>query len=436
VNVSVENLGPCKKLLRVEVPVERVNAVFAEAASAYTKQAHIQGFRPGKAPQHMILKQYGAGIEQEARKRLFEEAYQAAVTQEKLRVVVTLDTEEQQFGRSLPMQFTVTLEVAPEFEVPNYRGLNATRESKIAGDVDVDRAMNILREQQVKYNDVHRPLQEGDIAVVNYQGTCGGRPLTDLAPTARGLTEKQNFWVLMNKDAFIPGFTDVLVGSSAGDKRTATLTLPADFVSKELAGQVVEYAIEVVGVKEKELPAVTDDFAKQFGADTVEALRQGIRVDLQKELDFRSKQATREQLLQTLLKDLNVELPESIVASEAGNVANGIANENLNRGVPREVLEAKKDEILSSAKVSAAGRVKAAFVLNRIAEMEKISFTRDELAARLMFLAQQNNTEPEKFIKWAKENNRLQEIQRELLTSKVLDFIETAASITETAAAA
>lgn len=435
-NVSVENLGPCKKLLRVEVPVERVNAVFAEAASAYTKQAHIQGFRPGKAPQHMILKQYGAGIEQEARKRLFEEAYQAAVTQEKLRVVVTLDTEEQQFGRSLPMQFTVTLEVAPEFEVPNYRGLNATRESKIAGDVDVDRAMNILREQQVKYNDVHRPLQEGDIAVVNYQGTCGGRPLTDLAPTARGLTEKQNFWVLMNKDAFIPGFTDVLVGSSAGDKRTATLTLPEDFVSKELAGQVVDYAIEVVGVKEKELPAVTDDFAKQFGADTVEALRQGIRVDLQKELDFRSKQATREQLLQTLLKDLNIELPESIVASEAGNVANGIANENLNRGVPREVLESKKDEILSSAKVSAAGRVKAAFVLNRIAELEKISFTRDELAARLMFLAQQNNTEPEKFIKWAKENNRLQEIQRELLTSKVLDFIETAASITETAAAA
>lgn len=433
-NVSVENLGPCKKLLRVEVPVERVNAVFAETAATYTKQAHVQGFRPGKAPQHMILKQYGAGIEQEARKRLFEESYRAAVAQEKLNVVVTLDTEEQQFGRSLPMQYTVTLEVTPDFEVPNYRGLSATRENKTAGDPDVDRALNILREQQVKYNDVHRPLKEGDIAVVNYHGTSGGRPLTDLAPTARGLTEKQNFWVQMTKDAFIPGFTDVLIGASAGDKRTATITLPADFVNKELAGQVVEYAIEVVGVKEKALPEVTDDFAKQFGADTVEALRQGIRVDLQKELDYRAKQVTREQLLQTLLKDLNMELPESIVAAEANNLANGIANENLNRGVPREMIESKKDEIINNAKASAAGRVKAAFVLNRIAEIEKISFTREELAARLMFLAQQNNTEPEKFIKWAKDNNRLQEIQRELLTSKVLDFVETAANVSESSA--
>ncbi len=434
-NVSVENLGPCKKLLRVEVPVERVNAVFAETAVAYTKQAHIQGFRPGKAPQHMILKQYGAGIEQETRKRLFDESYKAAVAQEKLRVVVTLDVEEQQFGRSQPMQYTVTLEVAPDFTVPNYRGLAGTRENKIAGDVDVERALNILREQQVKYNDVLRPLQDGDVAVVNYTGTFEGKPLTDVAPTARGLTEKQNFWVQIGKDAFIPGFTEALVGASAGDKRTATLTLPADFVAKELAGKVVEYAIEVVGVKEKVLPAITDEFAKEFGAEGVDALKHGIRVDLQKELDFRSKQAVRDQLLQTLLKDLEIELPESIVASEANNLANNIANDNLNRGVPREMIEAKKDEIITNAKIGAAGRIKAAFVLNRIAEVEKISFTREELANRLLFLAQQNNTEPEKFIKWAKENNRFPEIQQELLTSKVLDFIETAANITESTAA-
>ena len=434
-NVSVENLGHCKKLLRVEVPVDRVNAVFDEVAAATNRQAQIPGFRPGKAPQHLILKLHGAGIDQETKKKLFEESYRAVVVQEKLRVVVTLDVEDQQFGRGLPMQYTVTLEVAPEFPLPNYKGLGATRENKTATDADVDRALNILREQQVKYNDVLRPLGAGDIAVVNYSGTSGGKPLTDLAPTARGLTEKQNFWVAMTSDAFIPGFTDPLIGGSAGDKRTVTLTLPTDFVQKELAGLVVDYAVEIVGVKVKELPEVTDDFAKQFSAESVAALMVGVRADLQKELNFRSKGAVRDQLLKNLLDQVSFELPESIVANEATNLANGIAHENLQRGVSKELIEAKKDEIVANAKASAIDRVKAAFVLSRIAEAEKIQVTREELGQRLMFLAEQNNTAPEKFVKWAQDNNRMTEIQQELLTSKVLDFVETAAQVTEVIAA-
>ena len=435
-NVSVENLGPCRRLLRVEVPVERVNAVYAEVAGIFTKKTHIQGFRPGKAPQHMILKQYGPGIDQDVRKRLFDESYKAAVTQEKLRVVVSMEAEEQQFGRGLPMQFTVVVDVAPEFSLPNYRGLTASRVNKIATDTDVERALNMLREQQVKYNDVLRPIQDGDFAVIHYTGTYEGKPLTDVAPTARGLSEKKNSWVRVAKGEFIPGFTDVLIGASAGDHRKATLTLASDFVAKELADKVVDFAIEVVGVKEKELPEITDEFAKQFGAENVAALHAGIRTDLQRELDFRSKQAVRDELLQGLLKDLPMELPESLLESETNSVANGIASDNMNRGVPREMIEAKKDEILANAKTSAVNRVRAAFLLNRIAEEEKISFTREELANRLMFLAQQNNTEPEKFIKWAKENNRFPEIQQELLTSKVLDFIEAAASVAETTAPA
>lgn len=430
-NVSVENLGPCKRLLRVEVPADRVNAAFDEVTATFAKQAQIQGFRAGKAPKHLILKQYGPGIEQETKKKLFDESYRAATTQEKLRVVVSLDVEEQQFGRGLPLQYTVTLEVAPEFALPNYKGLTATRENKTATDVDVERAVNILREQQVKYNDVHRSLQAGDIAVVNYHGTTGGQPLTEVAPSARGLAEKQNFWVLMQPEAFIPGFTTPLLGSSVGDKRTVTLTLPVDFVQKELAGKVVDYAVEVVGVKEKELPAVTDEFAKQFGADSVEILLAGVRTDLQKELNSRAKGAVRDQLLKNLLQQVTFELPESIVASEANNLANSIANENLQRGVPRELIESKRDEIITNAKLSAADRVKAAFVLNRIAETEKIQINREELGQRLVSLAQQNNTTPDKFVKWAQDNNRLPEIQQEILTSKVLDFVETAAQIAE-----
>ena len=131
-------------------------------------------------------------------------------------------------------------------------------------------AVNILREQQVKYNDVARAAADGDVVVVNYTATSEGKPLTDFAPTARGLTEKQGFWLAIAKESFIPGFTEQLVGASAGYKRTVTITFPADFVSKELSGRTAEYAVEVTLVKEKILPEVNQAFAESFGAGTVD----------------------------------------------------------------------------------------------------------------------------------------------------------------------
>ena len=178
-NVSVENLGPCKKLLRVEVPVEQVNAAFDTVTASFQKQAQLPGFRPGKAPKHLIVKSYESQINDEVRKKLFSDSYAAASGQEKLRILATLDVEELAFGRGLPFSYTATLEHAPEFEVPEYKGIKAQRPVAQPTEADVERALNILREQQVRYNDVSRAIQADDIAVVNYKGTLDGKPLTD-----------------------------------------------------------------------------------------------------------------------------------------------------------------------------------------------------------------------------------------------------------------
>ena len=250
-NVSVENLGPCKKLLRVEVPVEKVNAVFDQVAGEFQKAVHLPGFRPGKAPRHLILRSYEPKIEEEARKKLVQDSFRDAARQENLSVVVTLGVEEQQFGRNQSLQFTATVEVAPAFTLPNYKGIAAKRELTVATDADVERALGILREQQAKFEDVQRPLQEGDVAVVNYSGTCEGQPLTALAPTAAGLTSKENSWVLVkpgalsrvgdlanrlvaDPDAFVrhyvPESDDVLVWTSVaepGDTQTIHFAAPS-----------------------------------------------------------------------------------------------------------------------------------------------------------------------------------------------------------------
>lgn len=428
-NVSVETLGPCKKLLRVEVPVEKVNATFDEYTGLFQKQVQLPGFRPGKAPKHLIVKSYEGRINEETRKKLFEDSYRQAATDQKLRVIVTIDVEEQSFGRGLPFGYTVTLEHAPEFELPNYKGLKAKRETTLATDADVDRALNILREQQVKYNDVTRAAQTGDAVVVNYQGTCEGKPITDFNSTARGLTEKQNTWLMIAENSFIPGFTEQLVGVSAGDKRTVTLTFPADFVVAEVASKAGSFEVEIIGVKEKVLPEVNDAFATGFGAANVEALLQGVRRDLQNELDFRQKRAVRDQLLKQLLEQVTFELPESVVASETKNLVYNIVNENQQRGVAKEIIEAKKDEIFQSAQTSARDRVKAAFILNRVAEAEKIGVDQREVSQRVVALAEQNNTSPEKMVKVLQERNAFPEIQQDILTGKVLDFVELNAAI-------
>ena len=434
-NVSVETLGPCKKLLRVEVPVEKVNAAFDELTGAFQKQAQLPGFRPGKAPKHLIVKSYEGRINEETRKKLFEESYRQATADQKLRVIVTIDVEEQSFGRGVPFGYTVTLEHAPEFDLPNYQGLAANRETTLASDADVDRAVGILREQQVKYDDVTRASQTGDAVVVNYKGTCEGKPLTDFNPAAKGLTEKQNTWLLIAENSFIPGFTEQLVGASAGDKKTVTVGFQSEFVISEVAGKQGVFEVEVTGVKQKVLPEVNEDFAKSFGAPDLPGLLQGIRRDLQNELDFRQKRAVRDQLLKQLLDQVSFELPDSVVASETKNLVYNIVNENQQRGVAKEIIETKKDEIFQSAQASAKDRVKAAFILNRIAEIEKISVDQREMSQRVVSLAQQNNQTPEKMVKVLQERNAFPEIQQDILTGKVLDLIELKASIADVAPA-
>lgn len=434
VNVSVENLGPCKKLLRVEVPVEKVSAVFGEVTGLVTRKAQLPGFRPGKAPQALVAKNFESRIQEDTRRRLFEESFREAAESHKLRVISTLGVEEQSFGRGQPFGYTVTLEHAPEFEVPSYKGLAVRREVALVADADVDKAIDTLREQQVKYNEVTRPAQTGDVTVVNYTGSCEGKPLTEFNATALGLTEKKDTWLLIAENFFIPGFTGQLVGVVAGDKRTVRVTFPANFVISEVAGKEGVYEVEVTSIREKLLPAADDDFAKTFGAPDFEQLRQGVRRDLQNEANFRAKRVVRDQLLKQLLEPLNLDLPESVLATETRNLVYNIVNENQQRGISKEAIEEKKNDIFQAAQNTARDRVKGAFVLNRIAELEKITVDRQEIAQRITALAQQNQMAPDKMVKVLQERNAFPEIQQDILTSKVLDWLELNAKVEDVAA--
>jgi trigger factor len=170
----VENLAACKKLMRVEVEAQKVDETFEAVTKDFRREANLPGFRQGKAPLDMVLRKYEKDIQEETKRKLISEAYKKAVEEQKLDVLGYPDIEEIQFGRGQALQFAATIETAPEFELPEYKGLLVRREVKVVTDADVERALNLLRDQRVAYKTVERPLQAGDIAVVNFTGTCEG----------------------------------------------------------------------------------------------------------------------------------------------------------------------------------------------------------------------------------------------------------------------
>jgi len=431
VNVTVENLAPCKKLVRIELDAQAVDEAFKATTKDFQKQASLPGFRPGKAPEHMVIKKYDQDIKDEVKRKLIGESYRKALEEKKIDVIGYPDIEEIQFGRGQALQFAATIETSPEFQLPEYKGLPVKREKREVSEADVEKALNLLREQQTKFETVARPATNGDVVVVNYTGTSDGKPLTEIAPTAKGMTEQKNFWVDMKPDSFIPGFAEQLTGTKAGDKRTVNVDFPADFVTRELAGHKGVYEVEVVEVKEKVLPALDEALAKNYGAENLEKLREGVKRDLENELKYKLTRDVRGQLIQALLTRVNFDLPETTLAQETRNVVYNIVQENARRGIPREAIEKEKDQIYAASANTAKDRVKLSFVVQRIAEKEEIKVSQEEVLHRAQSLAAMYQIPVEQFIKDLQKRNGIVELYDQVAHEKVLEFLENNAQVQE-----
>jgi trigger factor len=435
VNVTVENLAPCKKLVRIEVESKDVDAAFDAMLKDFQRQASLPGFRPGKAPRDMIAKRYEKDIHDEVKKKLIPDAYRKALDEQKIDVVGYPDIEEIQFGRGQALQFAATVETAPEFQLPEYQGLPVKRETTTVTDADVERALDLLRERHITFETVDRPGATGDVAVVNYTATSDGKPIVEIAPAAKGLTEQKNFWVNLEPGAFLPGFADQLTGAKAGDQRTVNVDFPADFVTPELAGKKGVYDVHVVEIKAKVLPPLDDAFAKSYDAENLEKLRAGVRHDLENELAYKTNRSVRNQLVGELIKRVSFDLPEAVVARETRNVVYDIVNENQKRGVPKELVEKQKDQIYSAAADSARNRVKLNFLLQKIAEKEDIKVSQEEVAHRIQHLAAMYDIPPEKFARDLQKRNGVIEIYDELAREKTLELLQQKAKFEDVAPA-
>lgn len=431
-NVTIDDLGSCKVLLRFELGADEVEAEFASVSRDFQRQCRIPGFRKGKAPMSRVVSKFGKEIKDEVRHALFSRSMKAAIKEHNLEVLGAVDFEEIQFERGQDFQFTATLELSPQFELPEYKGIPVQIEGSEVTDADMERAMNALREQRGTYEMVERPIQTGDFAIVNYRGTCEGKPITEISPNARGLSERKEFWINIKPDSFIPGFAEQLVGAQVGETRHVRVRFPEKFVVPELVGKEGEYEVEVVQVKERRLPELDDAFAQSYEAENMEALRRGVREDLAMELRQTNRRKIRDQMVQYLLDRVNFEVPASVLENETRNVVYNVVQENQQRGISQAAIEEKRDQIYAYASNSAKDRVKTTFLLLRVAQKEKLAVDKQELGRQIAFLAHSHNVPVRKYIEELKESNGINQIHEQMLVNKALDFMESHADIRET----
>jgi len=428
--VTIENTAPCRKKLRVEVDAERVAGTRAEILQEFRKFAKIPGFRPGKAPEPMVEKRYAAEIDEELRKRLIPESYREVLAEQKLKVLGYPQVESVEYQPGRPLVYTAAVDTAPEFPLPVYKGIPLIKKPVAVKDEEISKTLDSLREQQADFVTVEgRALRTGDFAVVSYSGVADGKPISQLAPEAKGLGENKDFWLLISSESFLPGFCEQLLGATAGEKRQVLVDFPADFPQKPLAGKKATFFVDVAAIKEKKLPELDDDLAKKLGVENLEKLKDTVRNSLLAEAEHQQNADLRRQIIDYLLRRTTFDLPESLVQQETRSIIYDVVRENSLRGATKEQLEEKKNEIFGFATKSAQERLRTSFILEAIAQAEQITADETEVQQRIAKLAQRARTTPERLKAQLTERGGLGEIEEQILIGKTLDFLTAQAKV-------
>jgi len=430
--VEVEKHPGLVSKLQIELPPEDVAKEWDAIANSFARVAKIPGYRPGKAPRAVIDKRFRKEIQEELTKKLVSKSYHEAVEREQLRVASLTNIEDVQFGENKSMRFRATVVTAPEFELPDYKQIPVQVPDTKVSDVEVDEALDRLRDQSADFVDVPaRGLEMGDFAVLDFDGSVESKPISEIAPQAsKNLYGGKKFWLHLAADNFLPKFCEQLIGQKPGETRLVIVRFPEDFMVKELAGKKADYAVTLRDIKEKVLPAVDDAFAaKLVPGKTLADLRQMIEHDIEHAKEHDAERAKESQIVKFLHEQTQFELPPALLQNETRRALAELVQQNRERGVTDEMLKEKEKELIDGAASLAGHRLKTNFILHRIAEREKIQVIKEDIDFRLKQEAARYDISPEKMRKELQQKDALDDVAEQILLGKTLDFLKANVSV-------
>lgn len=422
--VLVEKQPNCLATLRATVPAGTVKKKIEKLAAEYQKAAKMPGFRPGKAPVAVVARKYKESIAEDAVKDLLREAVNQAAKDNNLTVLNAFDLQHGEVGeRDLDLSVKLTLE--PEFQMPDVEALGVEVLEEVVTDEHVTGNINMLLERMAEFTDIKdRGLQMGDYAVLDYDAKVEGQPLAEVCPEAPSTMKGgEGLWVIMEDESMWPGFCAGLVGAKEGEERMVEVTVPEDFNVPSLRGKKIAHQTKLKGIKAKKLPELTDEVAQKIAGRPAEELRRALRERLEASALEQTERKKRATAVEHLVKTVEFEVPASMVMSEARRVVREIVEAEQMRGLSDEDLLSKKDDIFQHAQMGAQFRVKADFILTRLAREQKIEASREELAEHIARLAQRLNMPMDKLVKQLVKREALGSVEGEVVRDKALDFL-------------
>lgn len=414
-SVAVEKLENLERKVVLSLAWDVVNAEFDKRLKQTARKVRIDGFRPGKAPLGMVESMYGAGIQNDVLNDLAKQAfYDAAVAEQwkivgmpRLEAVENADNKES-------FTFSAVFEVFPEVTVGDLAAQEVEKVSAEVGDAEVEKTIDILRQQRTRYNHADRAAQNGDRVIIDFAGRIDGNAF------AGGSSE--NYPFVLGQGQMLPEFEAGVVGLKEGESKDVEVNFPEDYHGKDVAGKTAVFTISVKNVAEPVLPEVDADFAKALGVESgdVAQLRAEVKKNVEREIKRRLNEQNKEAAMEALLKASELLVPQALVNEESARLADEMRQNFINQGF----ADAKNLDLPADMfKEQAERRVKLGLVLAEVVKANQLDATKEQIDAVIADFAE-SYEDPQEVIDWYHADaQRLQGPTALAVEQNVVDFV-------------
>ena len=393
---NTENKNEVKLSFTIEAKEfdEAMKKVYVKTAKYFT----IPGFRKGKAPMQLVEKQYGSEIfYEDTFNELVPDIYDAAIKDNKIEAVSKPEIDIEQMGKGKDLKFTAIVQTKPEVKLGEYKGIEIEKIEYNVTDKDVEHELGRMAESNSRLISIEdRPVEKGDIAVIDFEGFLDGVPFEG--------GKAENHELEIGSNSFIPGFEDQVIGMKIDEEKDLDVTFPTEYFSEELAGKPVVFKVKVHEIKKKELPKMDDEFAKDVSEfDTLEELKNSIKEKLQKENDERAKYETEEAAIKAVCDNVELDIPSGMTELEIDNMLKDVEQRLQYQGLTLEQyyqLSGKAEsQVRKEMEEQANISIKSRLVLEAIMNKEKIEPTEKELEEKIKEMAKNYKKPEDEYLK-------------------------------------
>jgi trigger factor len=411
---SLESLDQLTRRLNVAVPIAQIEGEVQKRLARLARTAKIAGFRPGKVPLKMVAQQYGQQVRSDVISDAVNDSFNDAVRSQNLRVAGYPRIERRDDAASQEaLEFSAVFEIYPDVSIPDVSGLAINRPQAEVAPADIDRTIEVLRKQRTRYAPVQRAAQTGDRVIVDFSGTVDG--------VAFPGGQAQDFPINIGEGRMLPDFETATVGIAAGETRDFSLTFPADYHGKEVAGKVAHFTLTAKEVAEAHVPPLDEAFAKAFGiaSGSVPALRAEVEANLRLELKRKIEALVKDQALKGLRERAQFSLPQSLVQIEAQGLMQRMAQNLRQQGAKPEDIKLNPEMFRTQAEE----RVALGLIVGELVRGEGLQARPERVKAMVQEIAQ-TYEQPDAVVRWHYEKReRLAEFEALAVEQNVVDWV-------------